>query len=195
MRTIERSLWQKGYRCVVGVDEVGRGPLAGPVVAAAVYIPPEVELIGVDDSKSLTPKRRAAAFAQIIRECNTAVGVATAAEIDRMNILNATLLAMQRAVRGLGFTPDFCLVDGRQVIPGLTIPQQAVVKGDAQCLSIAAASIVAKVVRDRFMIDCHQAFPQYGFDKHKGYPTAEHRRALEEHGPCPIHRQTFGKAG
>ncbi|NLM40607.1 MAG: ribonuclease HII [Firmicutes bacterium] len=195
MRAIEESLWQQGYQYVIGVDEVGRGPLAGPVVAAAVFVPPDIELLGVRDSKSMTPRRRVAVFKEIIRSCSAAVGAATAAEIDRLNILNATLLAMERAVRALGVSPDFCLVDGRQIIPGLTIPQQAVVKGDAQCLSIAAASIVAKVVRDRFMIDCHQAFPQYGFDKHKGYPTAEHRRALEEYGPCPIHRQTFGKAG
>ncbi len=194
MREIERSFLQCGYSRIVGVDEVGRGPLAGPVVAAAVFIPLDMDLPGIKDSKSLTPKQRLLAFRDIVRWGHVAVGMATASEIDRMNILNATYLAMRRAVRGLGFKPHLCLVDGNRPIPELGIPQETIVQGDKQCFLIAAASIVAKVVRDRFMEDYHEMFPQYGFNRNKGYPTAEHRRAIEEYGLCPIHRVTFGKA-
>ncbi len=194
MRQIERSLLQCGYSRIVGVDEVGRGPLAGPVVAAAVYVPLDIDLPGIQDSKALSAKRRLEAFQQILRHGQAAVGMATSAEIDRLNILNATYLTMHRAIRGLGFMPDICLVDGNRPIPGLTVPQRTIVGGDAKCFSIAAASIVAKVIRDRFMEDYHQLFPEYGFDRNKGYPTAEHRRAISEYGLCPIHRLTFGRA-
>ena len=188
MRTIELALYNQGYLKLVGVDEVGRGPLAGPVVAAAVYLPSDVEIPGLADSKSLSPRKREAAFYEILRHGHASIGVATSAEIDRVNILNATFLAMGRAIQGLGFKPDYCLVDGNRIIPGFTVPQEAIVKGDAKCRLIAAASIVAKVIRDRFMEDCHNAYPEYGFDRHKGYPTAQHRQAILEHGLCSIHR-------
>ncbi len=194
VRQIEQSLMQCGFSRIVGVDEVGRGPLAGPVVAAAVHIPPEIDLEGIGDSKKLTPRQRLLAFQEILRWGEVSVGVATSAEIDRVNILNATYLAMRRAIQGLTPAPQICLIDGNRPVPGLSVPQQAIVRGDSQCFLIAAASIVAKVVRDRFMEDYHQMFPEYGFSRNKGYPTAEHREAILRHGLCPIHRVTFGKA-
>jgi len=194
MRQIEQSLAARGYKWIVGVDEVGRGPLAGPVVAAAVFIPASLDLPGIRDSKALTPKQRQAAFQEILRWGHAAVGSATSAEIDRLNILKATQLAMLRAVQRLPFTPDICLVDGNQPVPGLPCPQETIIRGDSQCFLIAAASIVAKVIRDRFMEDYHEMFPEYGFDRNKGYPTAEHRQAIARYGRCPIHRLSFGKA-
>jgi ribonuclease HII len=179
-----------GFKTVAGVDEAGRGPLAGPVVAAAVIFldgkcPP-----GVTDSKLLKPEERETAFAALIECVEWAVGAATVEEIDRMNILRASQEAMRRAIAALPLRPDFLLIDGLSV-PFMPAPQRHIVKGELQSASIAAASIIAKVTRDRMMVDFHQRYPQYGFDRHKGYYTRDHRRALSDHGPCCIHRRSF----
>jgi ribonuclease HII len=177
---------------VCGIDEAGRGPLAGPVVAAAVILDPERQIPGLNDSKKLSEKKRAA-LAVLIREraLSWAVAEATVAEIDRLNILHATMLAMERAVAGLVVTPIAALVDGNRC-PRLDIPVEAVVKGDGKIASIAAASILAKTVRDAGMLILHAAYPHYGFDRHMGYPTAAHCAALETHGASPLHRRSFG---
>ena len=177
---------------VCGIDEAGRGPLAGPVVAAAVILDPERPIAGLDDSKKLGEKRREA-LALLIRERAVAwaVAEATVAEIDRLNILQATLLAMQRAVAGFGIRPTGALVDGNRC-PELAVPVAAVIKGDGKIASIAAASILAKTVRDAAMRMLHARYPQYGFASHMGYPTAAHIRALEAHGVSPVHRRSFG---
>lgn len=176
---------------VCGIDEAGRGPLAGNVVAAAVILDPQRPIAGLNDSKKLSEKKRDA-LAQLIRERALAWAVASAsvAEIDRLNILHATLLAMQRAVAGLNVRPTSALVDGNRC-PKLDIPAEAIVKGDGMIASIAAASILAKTVRDAEMRILHQQYPMYGFDRHMGYPTAAHCRALEEHGASPVHRRSF----
>ncbi|MDR1995354.1 ribonuclease HII [Azonexus sp.] len=177
---------------VCGIDEAGRGPLAGPVVAAAVILDTARPISGLDDSKKLSEKKRSE-LAVLIHERAIAWAVAEASveEIDRLNILHATLLAMQRAVAGLAVTPERALVDGNRC-PKLPIPAEAVVKGDGKIASIAAASILAKTVRDTGMLALHAAYPQYGFDRHMGYPTAAHRAALEVHGASPVHRRSFG---
>lgn len=177
---------------VCGIDEAGRGPLAGPVVAAAVILDPERPIVGLNDSKKLSEKKRDA-LAEIIREraLAWAVAEATVEEIDRLNILHATMLAMQRAVASLPVRPVSALVDGNRC-PRLDIPCEAVVKGDGKIASIAAASILAKTVRDAGMLVLHGQYPQYGFDRHMGYPTAAHFAALEEHGASPVHRRSFG---
>ncbi len=188
---LEHRLRRQGYQRVAGLDEAGRGCLAGPVVAAAVVLPPDARLPGVADSKRLSHARREAALLEIQRVAlAVGVGSASAAEIDEHNILGATRMAMARAVAQLEPPPDFLLIDGNFSIP-LLLPQRSVVKGDARCLSIAAASIVAKVTRDRWIIDAAGRFPAYGFERHKGYGTREHLEALRVHGPCPIHRKTF----
>ena len=189
--TEERNLWRAGYQLVAGVDEAGRGPLAGPVVAAAVVFPQEVHIAGMNDSKQLTAGRREELFAEILRQA-TAVGVAAMdhQSIDRMNILQATKQAMKTAVSGLDARVDFVLVDGN-MLPAWDLPSRALIKGDGCCFSIAAASIVAKVTRDHLMTEYDRLFPQYGFAVHKGYPSPEHYLALMQHGPCPIHRITF----
>jgi ribonuclease HII len=186
-----RVLFEEGCRQVAGVDEVGVGPLAGPVVAAAVILPEATWLPGLDDSKKLTRKAREELDAAI-REQAFAVGIGEAqpGEIDRINILQATLLAMQRAVSALTAAPDHVLVDAR-TIPGILAAQTAIVGGDSRDGSIAAASIVAKVHRDALMRDYDETHPGYGLARHKGYPTAEHMRALERFGPSPIHRRSF----
>ncbi|NJD25505.1 MAG: ribonuclease HII [Betaproteobacteria bacterium] len=177
---------------VCGVDEAGRGPLAGPVVAAAVILDPARAITGLDDSKKLSEKRRDALAAAIRAQALAwAVAEADVAEIDRLNILQATLLAMQRAVAGLAVRPERALVDGNRC-PRLDIPVEAVVKGDGKIAAIAAASILAKTVRDAGMRALDAAYPQYGFARHMGYPTAAHCRALQEHGPTPAHRRSFG---
>ncbi|MGN0828706.1 MAG: ribonuclease HII [Akkermansia sp.] len=188
----ERAARAAGYACVCGIDEAGRGPLAGPVVAAAVVLPPGLALPGLNDSKKLTARRREALYTQLREDERVLIGVgmATAAEIDRLNILRATHAAMARAVLSLPSAPDFCLIDGLPV-PQFPLPQRALVKGDARCLSIAAASIVAKVTRDRLMQDLAQQYPGYGFEKHAGYGTAAHLAALRRLGPCPEHRRSF----
>ena len=187
----ERVLWRSGVRWVAGVDEVGVGPLAGPVVAAAVVFTPDVDIDGIDDSKKLdreTRERLAAAIRE--RAAGVGIGMADVAEIDRLNIYQAALLAMRRAVEALPMVPEHLLVDARQV-PGVPMPQNQFDKGDGLDYSIAAASIVAKVHRDRLMEELDAAFPQYGFARHKGYATAEHREAVRRHGPCPAHRQSY----
>lgn len=187
----ERQLWQTGITRVVGVDEVGRGPLAGPVVAAAVLFSPEDMIPGVDDSKKLTPEERLALFPQIIARCKDfGVGIVSAEEIDELNILQASLYAMRKAILALKERPEHVLIDGRARLK-LEVPQTPIVKGDYLSFTIGAASIVAKVVRDLIMRYYHRQFPQYGFDVHKGYPTPKHLTALRVHGPCAIHRRSF----
>lgn len=177
---------------VCGIDEAGRGPLAGPVVAAAVILDPARPIPGLNDSKKLSEKKRVA-LAELIRERAIAWAVAEASveEIDRINILQASLLAMQRAVAGLAVRPISALVDGNRC-PQLDIPTEAIIQGDGKIASIAAASILAKTVRDAGMRVLHAQYPQYGFDRHMGYPTAAHFKALEEHGASPVHRRSFG---
>ncbi|MBP8169753.1 MAG: ribonuclease HII [Azonexus sp.] len=177
---------------VCGIDEAGRGPLAGPVVAAAVILDPARPIPGLNDSKKLSEKKRLV-LAELIRERAIAWAVAEASveEIDRINILQASLLAMQRAVAGLAVRPISALVDGNRC-PKLDIPAEAIVQGDGKIASIAAASILAKTVRDAGMRVLHAQYPQYGFDRHMGYPTAAHFKALEEHGASPVHRRSFG---
>ncbi|NPV52161.1 MAG: ribonuclease HII [Firmicutes bacterium] len=191
MDELEEELFQGGYVNVAGVDEAGRGPLAGPVVAAAVILPRGVEIPYLNDSKKLSPGRREALY-EIIKGCAVAVSVGVVSHdiIDRINILQATFLAMQEAISKLSVRPDYILVDGRD-IPQSILPQKGVVGGDGRCSCIAAASIIAKVTRDRIMIDLDKHYPQYGFAKHKGYGTREHIDALRTHGPCPFHRMSF----
>ncbi len=187
----ERALWARGLERVAGVDEAGVGPLAGPVVAAAVVFPPGVGILGVDDSKRLGAEQRAA-LALEIREVASAwtVAVVDPPEIDRLNIYRAGLEAMRRALSALPWPPQHVLVDGRG-IPGLEIDQDAIVGGDRTCHAIAAASILAKTERDLLMQRYDSEFPGYGFAEHKGYPTPEHRDAIRRLGPCTIHRRSF----
>lgn len=187
----EAALLRRDFRRVAGVDEAGRGPLAGPVVAAAVVFREMLCPEGVADSKALTQRQREAAFALITARCDWGVGIVGPQEIDRVNILRATHRAMAMALRALPEPADFALVDGLAV-SGLPLPHQPIVRGESHSASIAAASIVAKVTRDRLMAALHEVYPQYGFDRNKGYGTAEHLRALKEYGPCPAHRRSFG---
>ncbi len=187
----DNAIRRRGFRLVAGVDEVGRGPLAGPVVAAAVILAENTSLPGVTDSKKVTPRRREELAALIrARAVAVSVGCAEHDEIDRTDILRATFSAMLRAIQSLKVSPDFVLLDGPYTLP-LAVPQRGVIQGDVRSLSIAAASIIAKVHRDRLMDDYHSLYPAYGFHRHKGYPTAEHREALRRFGPCPIHRRSF----
>lgn len=181
-----------GYRYVCGVDEAGRGPLAGPVCAAAVILPQGCVIEGLDDSKKLTEKKRDALY-DVIRERALAygVGMASEREIDQLNILNATFLAMKRAVDALSPAADYALVDGNRTPTTLTIPSLCLVKGDGISASIAAASVLAKVTRDRYMLELDRQYPQYQFARHKGYPTALHRSLVVQYGPSPVHRQSF----
>ena len=188
----EREYWQKGL-LLAGADEAGRGPLAGPVVAAAVILPESPILEGVNDSKKLSEKKREKLYAQITEEAVAwSVGIVEQDIIDEINILNAARLAFLKAVEGLKPRPDFVCCDQ---ITGLElpVPHEAIVKGDAKVYSIAAASIVAKVTRDRIMRDMAEQYPQYGFEKHKGYGTRAHAAAILKYGPCPIHRRSFLK--
>lgn len=189
----EEKAWQNGYSAVCGVDEAGRGPLAGPVCAAAVILPAGIVIDGLNDSKKLTEKKREALF-DVITENAISWSVSLVGEtvIDEINILQATYRAMQQAVEGLPRPADFVYVDGNRS-EGLTLPHECVVSGDARIPSIAAASIIAKVTRDRLMRDFAVRYPAYGFEKHKGYGSRAHYAALLEHGPCPIHRRTFLK--
>ncbi len=188
----ETQAKRKGFRTIAGVDEVGRGPLAGPVVAAAVILPEAFDLPGLTDSKLLTVGKREQLFPSIrLQALAIGVGIVSPAEIDARNILRASLLAMAQAVQRLKITADFLLVDGNQPIP-LPLPQQTLVKGDARSLSVAAASVVAKVVRDRMMAGYDRHFPGYGFAGHKGYGSAAHLEALQRLGPSTLHRRTFG---
>ena len=190
----EHAAFEEGYRLVCGVDEAGRGPLAGPVCAAAVILPPDLEIEGLNDSKKLTDKRRRALY-DIITEQALAYGIAFASEqeIDEFNILQATFLAMRRAVEQLKLQPELALVDGNREPDLGIIPVKTIIKGDSLSANIAAASVLAKVTRDRFMEEQDALYPQYGFAVHKGYGTQAHYTALREYGACPIHRRTFLK--
>lgn len=191
--SMECDLIAQGYGPICGVDEAGRGPLAGPVCAAAVMLPPGISLPGLNDSKKLTEKKRDALY-DLILENAVSYGIAFAEvdEIEELNILNATFLAMRRAVSQLRKIPGIVLVDGNRD-PGLGLPTECIVKGDGKCADIAAASILAKVTRDRYMLEMAQVYPQYSFEKHKGYGTRAHYEALREYGPSPIHRPSFLK--
>ena len=187
----ENQLAQQGYSSICGVDEAGRGPLAGPVCAAAVILKPNDIIEGVNDSKKLTEKKREALF-DIIKEkaISYSNAFATVEEIEEINILNATMLAMKRAVEGLDVPSDYAIIDGNKT-PNLNIPCESIVKGDAKSMSIAAASILAKVSRDRLLLEYAKQYPEYGFEKHKGYGTKVHTQAIREFGPCPVHRMSF----
>ena len=189
--TIEQSILDKGYKFICGVDEAGRGPLCGPVVAAACILPMGLYIEGLNDSKKLSPKKRKEVFNQIkehaIAYC---IEEASVEEIDELNILEADMLAMRRAVEGLKIKADFAIIDGN-VSRGFSIPTMTVIKGDATSPSIAAASILAKVTRDELCEKMDKEYPQYGIAKHKGYGTKQHMQALREFGPCPIHRKKF----
>ena len=190
---IEHSHFDRGIQVICGVDEAGRGPLAGPVCAAAVILPPDLEIPGLNDSKKLTDKRRRELF-PIIKEQAVAygIGLASHTEIDEINILQATDLAMERALRALSVKPELALIDGNRA-KDFGIPVETVVKGDSRSASIAAASVLAKVTRDDLMLELAEQYPQYGFEIHKGYGTKAHYAALTEHGPSPVHRMTFLK--
>ena len=189
----ENEKYNEGYKIICGVDEAGRGPLAGPVYAAAGILEKGQSIEGVNDSKNLSEKKRELLFDNIINECKDySIGTASEKEIDELNILQATFLAMKRAVDGLSVKPDCALVDGNQ-IPNLDCDVTTVVKGDAKSESIAAASILAKVSRDRYMLEIAEKYPQYGFEKHKGYGTKLHYEMIEKYGICDIHRKTFLK--
>ena len=191
MNTFEKLAYDEGYRCIAGVDEAGRGPLAGPVVAAAVIFPPAYQNFEINDSKKLTARKRDQLYKVILDNAlAVGVGVAEADVIDRINILQASLQAMYEAVLGISIAPDFLLIDGLYTI-AVNAPQKALVKGDSLSISIAAASIIAKVSRDRIMEMYHRQFPQYNFLQNKGYGTAEHRKILQEIGMCKIHRRSF----
>ncbi|WP_444640494.1 ribonuclease HII [Caproiciproducens sp. R1] len=189
----ENMALKKSYRMICGIDEAGRGPLAGPVFAAAVILPPGQMIEGLNDSKKLSEKKREALFDVIKKTAIVyAVGFATEQEIDKINILQATFLAMKRACDGLSVRPDLALVDGNRM-PRLGMDTQTIIKGDALSASIAAASILAKVSRDRLMAEIDRIYPEYQFAKHKGYGTALHRELLKQYGPSPVHRKTFLK--
>lgn len=190
---IEKQKISEGYNVICGCDEAGRGPLCGPVVAAAVILPMDIAIEGLDDSKKLTEKKREALY-DIIIEKALAYGIAEASpeEIDEINILNASMLAMQRAIDKLSILPDCALIDGN-CNRGFSLPAFPIVKGDSKSMSIAAASILAKVTRDRMCVSLHEAYPMYGIAKHKGYPTKDHMEAVRLHGPSPIHRKSFLK--
>lgn len=190
--SFEKSAYTNGFFHVAGIDEAGRGPLAGPVMAAAVILPVGVTIIGVDDSKKLTPDKREKLFDIIMAQAlSVGVGIMTPADIDRINILQATRCAMLAAVLNLSQPPDYLLIDGISTIDSM-IPQKTIKKGDSLSLSIAAASIIAKVTRDRVMIEMDVKYPGYGFAGHKGYGSAAHMDAIKRLGPSPIHRLTFG---
>ena len=189
---LELAARGKGVWPVAGTDEAGRGPLAGPVVAAAVILDPDAIPDGLNDSKKLTAARREALFAEIMATATVSIASSGAAHIDRRDIRKASLDAMRRAAAGLAVTPAHLFCDGRDIPPGLECTATAVIKGDARSLSIAAASIIAKVTRDRMMARAGLVFPAYGFEIHAGYGTAIHRKAIDDHGPCPLHRMSFG---
>lgn len=191
LRAFEREYTAKGYTAICGIDEAGRGPLAGPVVAAAVILPLDAEILFLNDSKKLSEARREALYDEICAKAvSYGIGTVSSARIDEINILQATYEAMREAIAKLSPAPDLCLNDAVK-IPGISLPQISIVKGDAKSLSIAAASVLAKVTRDRFMTSCDALYPEYGFAKNKGYGTAAHIAALKAHGATPLHRQSF----
>ena len=189
----EIAAHEKGYKVVCGIDEAGRGPLAGPVFAAAVILPENYSHPVLNDSKKLSEKKRDAVYDDIIKDAVCySVGIATEEEIDEINILNATFLAMKRAVEGLVIKPDFAYIDGNQY-PKTGVKEETIVKGDGKCISVAAASIIAKVSRDRFMLEIDKQYPEYQFSKHKGYGTKLHYEMIEKYGVSKVHRRTFLK--
>ncbi|KPJ74725.1 MAG: ribonuclease HII [Deltaproteobacteria bacterium SG8_13] len=188
---LEKMAWENGHARIAGIDEAGRGPLAGPVVSASVILPPDASIPDINDSKQLSPAKRGTLYQLIYAQAiSIGVGIVDAAEIDRINILQASLLSMSMATDNLRPPPDWLLIDGLFRIPS-HLPQQPVPKGDTLSISIAAASIVAKVTRDRMMERYDLDYPEYGFSRHKGYPTRAHREAIRKHGCCPIHRRSF----
>ena len=191
LRAFERDYTAKGYTAICGIDEAGRGPLAGPVVAAAVILPLDAEILFLNDSKKLSEARREALYDEICAKAvSYGIGTVSPARIDEINILQATYEAMREAIAKLNPAPDLCLNDAVK-IHGVTLPQVPIVKGDAKSLSIAAASVLAKVTRDRFITSCDALYPEYGFAKNKGYGTAAHIAALKAHGATPLHRRSF----
>ncbi len=191
--SIENAVYEEGFALVCGVDEAGRGPLAGPVCAAAVILPRNLQIPGLDDSKKLSEKSREKLYEKIVSEAlSYGIAFASESEIDELNILNATFLAMNRAIDMLALKPSIALIDGNRD-SGITVPSRPIIGGDGKCASIAAASILAKVTRDRLMTELSSKYPGYGFEKHKGYGTKAHYEKLREHGPCEIHRRTFLK--
>ena len=190
----EKAAVSSGFNIICGVDEAGRGPLAGPVCAAAVILPTDAVIEGLDDSKKLSEKKRERLYGEIINKAIAySVAYGTLEEIESVNILEATFLAMNRAIDGLSVKPDFAIVDGNRVPKNIKIPCATLVKGDSKSMSVAAASVLAKVTRDRLMLTYDEKYPQYNFKKHKGYGTKEHTRLLKEYGPSPIHRLSFLK--
>ena len=190
----ELTLYNENVKYICGIDEAGRGPLAGPVVIGAVILPMDSLIEGVNDSKKVSEKKREKVFEEIISQAiSYNVGIVDQNTIDEINILNATKLGVKKAIEGLEVKPDLILVDALTNIETFGIPYKSIIKGDAKCYSIAAASIIAKVTRDRMMIEWDKIFPQYGFAKHKGYGTAAHIQALKENGPCMLHRKSFIK--
>ncbi len=190
MNQFEDEIHSKGFQLIAGIDEAGRGPLAGPVVAGAVILPKDFLLLGLNDSKQLSEKRRSEFFDFIVEHAiATSTGIVTAQEIDEINIYEATKLAMQRAISNLACSPGFLLIDAMKI--STSIPSESIIKGDARSNSIAAASVIAKVTRDRMMLQYAQQYPNYSFEKHMGYGTREHFDAIHKFGPCPIHRMTF----
>ena len=190
---LENEIYESGVKLLCGVDEAGRGPLAGPVCAAAVILPRGLEIDGLNDSKKLTPKKREELYDVICAEAlSYGIAFASVEEIERINILEATFLAMNRAIEQLSPAPELALIDGNRT-KGITISAQSIVKGDAKCADIAAASILAKVTRDRYMLEMAEKYPQYQFEKHKGYGTALHYEMLRKYGASPIHRPSFLK--
>ena len=191
--TLENQIYDEGFTLLCGVDEAGRGPLAGPVCAAAVILPRGLVIEGLNDSKKLSEKRREELYDVIRSECiSCGVAFATVEEIETLNILEATFLAMNRALEQLSPVPELALIDGNRT-KGIALPSRAVIKGDAKCADIAAASVLAKVTRDRYMLQMAEQYPQYGFEQHKGYGTKQHYAALLQYGPSPIHRMSFLK--
>jgi len=187
----ESKAIEKGFSHIAGIDEAGRGPLAGPVVSAAVLLPLSFHNPDIIDSKKLSPKKRSYLYEKLYDQAvSIGIGIVDNIEIERINILNASLLSMAISVKNLNPQPDFLLIDGKFKIP-IDLPQEPVIRGDALSISIAAASIIAKVTRDRLMERYHQDYPQFGFSRHKGYPTRAHKEAIEKFGCCPIHRRTF----
>jgi ribonuclease HII len=190
MMIFEKSLKQKGFQRIAGVDEVGRGPLAGPVVAASVILPDDFYLPGINDSKKLTEAKREQLYEDIVKNCvSYGIGIVQAEEIDVLNIYQATKKAMVHAVHALCMKPDYLLIDALEI--DVPFPQESIIKGDAKSVSIAAASIVAKVTRDRLMVEYSKKYPEYGFEKNAGYGTKEHLEAIRRYGPTPIHRKSF----
>ena len=190
----EKELMEKGFKTICGIDEAGRGPLAGPVVVASVIMPADSMIEGVNDSKKISEKKREKLYDQIIEEAICyGVGIVDNIEIDEMNILNATKKGLTMSLQELTVKPDLIIVDALTHIDTLGIPYESIIKGDAKCYSIAAASIIAKVTRDRIMREWDEIYPQYGFIQHKGYGTAKHIQSIKEYGLCPIHRRTFTK--